>query len=195
MAATAVVLPQSPEGFCSRMDIPPILSRRELHKNRFLTFVEEDLLDRHGKPYTYYQVESKWDAVVVVPRLADGRLVVERIYRHPYRAWMHEFPAGGIDPGENPLDAARRELGEETGYGAGSVKLLGRHEAMPGLLRMRLHFVLATDLVPNAVPRAHEAMEMLTVEEMTSAQAWAIADQEGPVSSFLTLGLLYLGRA
>jgi ADP-ribose pyrophosphatase len=176
------------------MDIPPVLARRELHRNRFFTFVEEDLPDRHGRPYTYYQVESKWDAVVVVPLLDDGRLVVERIYRHPYRAWLHEFPAGGIEPGEDPLAAAARELGEETGYSARALRLLGRHEAMPGLLRMRLHLVLATGLAAQAVERAHEAMEMLVVEEIARERAWELAEQEGPVSAFLTLGLLYLER-
>ena len=172
--------------------IPPIHARREISRNRFLTYVEEDLADRHGKPYTYYQVEARFDAVVIVPLLADGRLVLERIYRHPYRTWLLEFPAGGIEPGEDPLAAAARELGEETGYHAGKLTRLGSMEAMPGLLRMRLTYVLAEDLQPGAT-LALEAMEMLEVVEVTQEQAWEHA-QEPLVSSFLTTGLLYLGR-
>ncbi len=172
--------------------IPAIHARREISRNRILSYIEEDLSDRHGKPYTYYQVEARFDAVVIVPLLPDGRLVLERIYRHPYRTWLLEFPAGGIEPGEEPLAAAARELGEETGYRAGKLTRLGSMEAMPGLLRMRLTYVLAEDLQPGA-QLALEAMEMLEVVEATQEQAWAHAD-EPLVSSFLTTGLLYLSR-
>lgn len=174
------------------MNVPQILARREISRNRFLTYVEEDLTDRHGKPYTYYQVEARFDAVVVVPVLADGRLVLERIYRHPYRQWLLEFPAGGIEPGEDPLAAATRELGEETGYHARRLTRLGTIEALPGLLRMRLTYVLAEDLVPGAV-KALEAMEMLEINELTLAEAWA-ATETPNASSFLATGLLYLAR-
>ncbi len=57
-------------------------------------------------------------AVLVVPVLDDGRLVVERQSRYPIGRVMVEFPAGKIDPGESPLATARRELVEEAGYAA-----------------------------------------------------------------------------
>ena len=57
-------------------------------------------------------------AVVVIPLLDDGRLVLERQYRHPLGRVMIEFPAGKIDPGEDHLACARRELLEETGHTA-----------------------------------------------------------------------------
>lgn len=57
-------------------------------------------------------------AVMVVPLLDDGRLVMERQWRYPLAQVMLEFPAGKLDPGESPGDCARRELFEETGYRA-----------------------------------------------------------------------------
>ena len=57
-------------------------------------------------------------AVMVVPILDDGRLVMERQFRHPMGRVMLEFPAGKIDPGEPPFACAVRELAEETGYRA-----------------------------------------------------------------------------
>ena len=57
-------------------------------------------------------------AVMVVPLLDDGRLVVERQWRYPLARTMLEFPAGKLDAGEPPLACAIRELAEETGYRA-----------------------------------------------------------------------------
>jgi ADP-ribose pyrophosphatase len=57
-------------------------------------------------------------AVMVVPLLDDGRVVIERQWRYPLARVMIEFPAGKIDPGEPPLQCAIRELIEETGYRA-----------------------------------------------------------------------------
>lgn len=57
-------------------------------------------------------------AVMIVPLLPDGRLVLERQYRYPVQRVMIEFPAGKLDAGEGGLVCAQRELWEETGYRA-----------------------------------------------------------------------------
>lgn len=57
-------------------------------------------------------------AVVVVPLLDDGRVVLERQYRYPVGRVLTEFPAGKLDVGEDPFVCGRRELLEETGYTA-----------------------------------------------------------------------------
>ena len=57
-------------------------------------------------------------AVMVVAELPDGRLVLERQFRYPVQSVMVEFPAGKLDPGEDSLACAKRELLEETGYTA-----------------------------------------------------------------------------
>lgn len=57
-------------------------------------------------------------AVVVLPLMEDGKVLLERQYRYPLQEVFIEFPAGKIDPGEAPLACAKRELEEETGYTA-----------------------------------------------------------------------------
>jgi ADP-ribose pyrophosphatase len=57
-------------------------------------------------------------AVVILPILDDGRVLLERQFRYPLHQVFIEFPAGKIDPHEDPLDCAKRELQEETGYTA-----------------------------------------------------------------------------
>lgn len=63
-------------------------------------------------------------AVMVVPILDDGRYVMERQFRYPMHQVFLEFPAGKIDPGEDPVNTAHRELLEETGYVASSLEYL-----------------------------------------------------------------------
>jgi ADP-ribose pyrophosphatase len=55
-------------------------------------------------------------AAMIVPRLPGGKLLFERQYRYPLSRVFIEFPAGKVDPGEDPLVTAKRELTEETGY-------------------------------------------------------------------------------
>lgn len=79
-------------------------------------------------------------AVMVVPLLDDGRLVVERQFRYPMGQVMLEFPAGKLDAGEPPLHCAMRELLEETGY-------RGREWARAGILH-------------NAIAYSNEGIEV-----------------------------------
>lgn len=70
-------------------------------------------------------------AVLVIPCLDRDRIVIERQYRHPLRRVFWEFPAGKLDPGEHSVEAARRELREETGFECAELIELGRiHNAI-----------------------------------------------------------------
>jgi ADP-ribose pyrophosphatase len=63
-------------------------------------------------------------AVVILPLFDDGNVLLERQYRYPLQKVFIEFPAGKIDPNEDPLDCAKRELQEETGYTAADWQFL-----------------------------------------------------------------------
>jgi ADP-ribose pyrophosphatase len=64
-------------------------------------------------------------AVAIVPLFDDGKLLLERQFRYPHRREFIEVPAGKLEPGEPPLDTAKRELLEETGYAAAQWTRLG----------------------------------------------------------------------
>ncbi len=79
-----------------------------------------------------------------------GRVLLVRQYRLPARASLWELPAGRLDEGETPLQAARRELLEETGYRARRWKKLVTYYASPGYVSEKLTIFLATELTRGA---------------------------------------------
>lgn len=93
------------------------VQREELLRGRFLHVLRDTVrLPDGGHDTREYVVHP--GAVMVVPLLDDGRVVLERQYRHPMGRVMVEFPAGKLDAGEDTWACGRRELLEETGYTA-----------------------------------------------------------------------------
>lgn len=86
-------------------------------------------------------------AVVVVPLLDDGRVVLERQYRYPVGRVIVEFPAGKLDPGEAPLRCGQRELFEETGFTAREWARAGSMHLAVGYSTEIIHIYFARGLV------------------------------------------------
>ena len=83
---------------------------------------------------------------IVIPILGRDKLVMVWNYRHAIQGWELELPAGHIENGERPETCARRELEEETGYSAASIKRLGWFHPSPGLTPQRAYVFLARNL-------------------------------------------------
>ena len=89
-------------------------------------------------------------ASAVIPLLPDGRVILVRQYRYPMQQITVEIPAGKLDvPGEDPLDCARRELKEETGYAAGRYEKLTTIATTVGFSDECIHLYAAEDLTPG----------------------------------------------
>ena len=89
-------------------------------------------------------------AVVIIPMLDDGRVVLERQFRYPVDRVMLEFPAGKLDPGEDPLACAIRELQEETGYVAGQWAYAGAMHLAIAYSTEIIHIFFARNLQAGA---------------------------------------------
>ena len=103
-------------------------------------------------------------AVTILPVLPDGRICLIRNYRVAVGETLIELPAGTLDPGEDPAEAARRELIEETGYRAEKIEPLCEFFMSPGILNERMVVFVATGLQPGETAlEAGEQIEPLLV--------------------------------
>jgi ADP-ribose pyrophosphatase len=106
-----------------------------------------------------------------------------RNYRVAVDQEMIELPAGTLEPGEPPIETARRELIEETGYRAGTLQAMMQLLMSPGILHERMHVFLATDLVAGNPAREageeiqnwlvdrHQALELLKTNTITDSKS------------------------
>jgi ADP-ribose pyrophosphatase len=131
-------------------------------------------------------------AVMIIPRLPDGKLLMERQFRYPLARIFIEFPAGKIDPGEEPAATAARELLEETGYAAERWAHIGTLHPLITYSTERIEIYTADTL--TFVGTKLDAGEFVETFTATLDEALAWIDR-GEVTDVKTmLGLLLLAR-
>lgn len=151
---------------------PRIVGRRTLHKGRKFDFEILTVLQR-GRETQRENVRHP-GAVVVVPLLADGRIVLIRNHRLSVGERLWECCAGTMEPPEPPEACAARELIEETGYRAATFVPLGWFYTTPGLTDERMHAFVATGL--EHVGQDLEDDESIAVEALLAAQVLKLID-------------------
>ncbi|MET0345522.1 MAG: NUDIX hydrolase [Casimicrobiaceae bacterium] len=132
-------------------------------------------------------------AVLIVPVLADGMLVVERQHRYPLNRVFVEFPAGKVDPGETPLATAQRELREEAGYAASIWNRLGLIHPVVSYSTEAIELYVAEGL--THVGRALDDGEFLDIVAMSAGTLLTALDR-GEITDAKTVAalLMYVRR-
>ncbi len=124
--------------------------RKDVRDFRIFKAVEVDRISPDGKKGSFVMLDSPdWVNVIAVTKDENNRdcFLMVRQFRHGSSSITMEFPAGLVDPGENPAAAAERELLEETGYRADEFVFLGKANPDPAFMNNDCHTFLAVNPV------------------------------------------------
>jgi ADP-ribose pyrophosphatase len=160
--------------------------RKPVYHGKIIDLYLEQVILPNGRAAALEIVRHPGGSAVVA--LDDrNNVCLLRQYRHAAGGWIWELPAGKLDPGEEPLATARRELQEDAGLRAASWETLGRIFSSPGVCTEIIHLFLARTL--TSVPGGTEAHELIETHWLPFAQAlaWARSGEIGDAKTIVGL--------
>jgi ADP-ribose pyrophosphatase len=141
-----------------------IKDKKLLYKGKFTKLWATYFLDKAGKEQIWEWLQRK-DYIVVFPITHDGKVVLIKNFRIPMECYVMEMPAGLLDQeGESEIDAAKRELLEETGYEAEEVIPITKFAAAAGTSNNLIHAFIATGCHKISDKCGDETEDMTVVE-------------------------------
>lgn len=177
----------------SDMDNWDVLSSNYLLETPWVRVIHDRLRNRDsGEERDYYYLTSPGEAVATVALTDEGCVLLTRQYRHPLRRVIWDLPAGALEPGEDPAEAARRELLEETGYRAGKLTRLAYFNQFPGSMNIGTHLFLAQEL--TWAGQQLDPGEELEVVTMPFDQVLEMVLKGDVVDGSLMLGMLLVAQ-
>jgi ADP-ribose pyrophosphatase len=151
--------------------ISRVLSRQRRYEGRVLA-LDVDEVEEPGGVRAVREVVRHRGSVAILAVRDDGRIVLVRQYRYPVDESVWELPAGRLDPGEAPEQAAARELEEEVGLRAKQIERISYFYTTPGFCDERMHVFRATGL--REVPARPEEDERIEPRSVTLEEAWGM---------------------
>lgn len=126
------------------------VSSSYVHQNPWYKIRQDKVIRPDGKQGTYNVLE-KPESVFVIPLTTDQRIMLTSLYRYTTGRSGWELPCGGVEPGESTLQAAQRELQEETSYTSNNLQYVGNFDSMNGITDSKSHVYTARNLAWTAV--------------------------------------------
>ena len=119
----------------------------DVYKGRIIDLRVDEIQNENGTTGFREVVSHPGGAAIVA--LKDGMIILVSQFRYPLNQKIYELPAGKLDHSENPVECAKRELEEETGFISKNFIKLGEIVSTPGFCNERLHLFLAKELKPG----------------------------------------------
>lgn len=167
------------------------LSTEVLVENPWHRYCRDQFEQKDGSVGEYYHIDMA-GACGIIPLFEDGTTVLLQVYRYLLDETLWEFPIGGMQPGEEPLAVAQKELREEAGLLATDWQLLGRFAPYKGVSNEVDFFYAARGLTQTA--QELEPSEEISVHRMTLAQARQRLFEQELVDGQSIVGLTLLDR-
>lgn len=175
------------EDLPQRIVIPEVKASEIVHQGYFN--VRIDLLQLpHGPKLSYTVLEVGVHAAAILAKTKEGKFVINKEYRHPPGKWLLSCPGGRIDTGESPLEAAKRELLEETGYGGGTFTLVGSAYPLPAVTEQVIYYIYVENAEFLQSPTL-ETFELIHTELKTEQELLNEIASGSPVDGVLCTAL------
>ena len=144
----------------------------------------------HGLTHPYTVLETAHHAVAVLAQTEDQKFLLIKEYRHPTKRWVLSCPGGRIDSGESPIEAAQRELLEETGYSAKEFFHLGSAHPFASVCDQMIHYVYAKEAHLLQSPQL-EPFELIETTLVTSVEIKHLIASYEPIDGVLCTALFF----
>ena len=148
---------------------PVIKNIKQLAKSRLFTIPQLSLPFSNGEQAEYERIQANaGKAVMIAAITSEQEIILVSEYAAGTERYELQLPKGIVEPGEESMVAANRELSEETGYAAASLKILQTLRVSPGYFNHETDLVLATELYPHKLDTGDEPEQLEVVKHPLS---------------------------
>ncbi|NSL50436.1 NUDIX hydrolase [Calidifontibacillus erzurumensis] len=167
------------------------LSSQEIFKGKIIEVRVEEVELPNGQK-SNREIVKHPGAVAIITLTSENKLLLVRQYRKPLDRVIYEIPAGKLEPGENPLDCAKRELEEETGCTSASLIHIQSFYTSPGFADEIIHIYYADQLVKQANGPGLDQDEFLDLVEVTLEEAHQLIKEQKIYDAKTVFAVQYL---